>query len=62
MVFSKAASLPYSDKVETKVAIKIATAIPTDSNQSALRSIITILTPKASKSILMIGSPKLLRN
>jgi len=55
---SKANSLPYSDKVETKVAKKIAIAIPTDSYQLKLRNMKIRLIQSAASNILIIGSPK----
>ena len=60
--FRKADSLPYSDRVETKVARKIASAIPTVSNQFWLRRRKSRFTASAARRILMIGSPKLSRN
>ena len=59
--FKKAASLPYSDTVETKVARNTAAAMPTGSYQSAPRSSKSRLAPSASIRILMMGSPKAAR-
>lgn len=59
---AKADSLPYSDSVDTKVARKIAIAMPSDSNQSKWRNRKITFTASAASSTLMIGSPKLDKN
>ena len=55
--FLKACSLPYSDIVDIKEAIKIAITIPTVSYQSKSLIKNTILIPKAIIKIRIIGSP-----
>ena len=55
-------SLPYSDSVDTKVAKKMAMAMPADSYQSKWWNKKIRLTARATSSTLMMGSPKLLKN
>ena len=58
----KAVSLPYSDSVDTKVARKMAKAMPATSNQLKLRNKKMTLMARTMSRILMMGSPKLARN
>ena len=58
----KADSLPYSERVEIKVARKTAMAMPAVSNQLKFRNMKTMLMASTMSRIFMTGSPKLAAN